>query len=153
MRVQFWFPAALAAFAFLSAPTVGAEELVPEIERDIAELEDLVSDSVEPPGVETALVFSNLGDSGRLVVCHARNAQGESVGAAAVAVPAKGVRHLIAADFSAGEPFAGQVTCKAKRPVVGSAFAVSGARLTDVPVNAKTKRKAVTLHFPIVATR
>lgn len=146
-------PMTLAVLGLVTTGRALADETIPEIERDAGELENLISDPIEPPGVETALVFSNPGDGPRVVVCRARNAQGRPVGAAAVRVPGNGVRHLLASDLSGGMAFAGQVRCVSPRPLAASGFAASGPRLTDVPVHVDRRPDAIHYGFPIVATR
>ncbi len=121
----------------------------PDVTHDEGELETLLGEPVEAPHVNTALVFSSVVDEELRVVCRARNAQGEPVGAAGLRVPAHGVRFLLASDFSDGQPFLGQVTCLSPRGLRGSGFARSASGVISVP--SPERRRLV--HFPVVATR
>lgn len=136
--------------ALLLAGAVRAQEIdPPDVTHEEGELEALLEEPVEPPQINTALVFSSLAGEELRVVCRARNAQGEPVGAAGVRVPAHGVRFLLASDFSDGQPFLGQVTCLSPRGIRGSGFARGANGVTSVP---SPERKRV-IHFPVVATR
>jgi hypothetical protein len=140
--------------ALLLATAAGAQEVdPPDVTHDDSELEDVLEQPVAAPHVNTALVFSSLVDHETRVVCRARNAQGEAVGAAAVRIPPDGVRFLLASDFSDGAPFVGQVRCLAPRGVRGSGFARSANGVTDVPSPEHRRGRALLIHFPIVATR
>jgi hypothetical protein len=142
----------LAAALFASA--AGAQEVdAPDVTHEDAELEALLEEPVEAPHANTALVFSSLADVELRVVCRARNAQGEGVGAAGVRVPAHGVRFLLASDFSDGAPFLGQVTCFSPRGIRGSGFARSANGVTDVPSPEHRAGRGHVIHFPVVATR
>ncbi|MEN8162031.1 MAG: hypothetical protein ABFS41_18320 [Myxococcota bacterium] len=142
--------AMLAALALAAA--AGAEDFeAPDVAHDAGELEALLEDSVDAPRAETALVFSSGLDEERRVVCRARNARGEAVGHAAVRVPARGVGFLLASDFSGGEPFAGQVTCLARRGIRASGFLRTAGGLTALPGVGPARGHRI--RFPIVATR
>jgi hypothetical protein len=130
----------------------GAEDFeAPDVQHDESELQTLVEEPVEAPRAETALVFSSALDEERRVVCRARNARGEAVGHAAVRVPARGVGFLLASDFSGGEPFAGQVTCLARRGIRATGFLRTGGGLTALPGVGPARGHRI--RFPIVATR
>lgn len=144
---------ALASAALLSTAAGAQESEVPDLSHDESELENVLEEPVDAPRANTALVFSSLADVERRVVCRARNARGEEVGAAAVRVPAHGVRFLLASDFSDGEPFVGQVRCVAPRGIRGSGFARSANGVTDVPSPEQREGRGVLIHFPVVATR
>ncbi len=143
----------IAAVAIVSvAATAGAESFeAPDVSHDASELEGLLEEPVAAPRAETALVFSSVADDAQRVVCRARNAQGEAVGHAAVRVPPRGLGFLLASDFSGGEPFAGQVTCLARRGVRASGFLRTGGGLTALP--GPGQRFGRRIHFPVVATR
>jgi hypothetical protein len=144
---------ALAAAALL-ASGAGAQEIdPPDVSHDESELEDVLEEPVDAPHANTALVFSSLADAELRVVCRARNAQGEAVGAAAVRVPPHGVRFLLASDFSAGAPFLGQVRCLAPRGIRGSGFARSANGVSDVPSPEHRAGRGLLIHFPVVVTR
>ena len=144
---------ALAAAA-LFASAAGAQEIdPPEPSHDESELADVLEEPVDAPYANTALVFSSLADEELRVVCRARSAQGEAVGAAAVRVPPHGLRFLLASDFSAGAPFVGQVRCISPRGIRGSGFARSASGVTDLPSPEHRAGRGLLIHFPVVATR
>jgi hypothetical protein len=144
---------ALAAAALL-ASAAGAQEIdPPDVSHDESALEDVLEEPVDAPHADTAMVFSSLVDVELRVVCRARNAQGEAVGAAAVRVPPHGVRFLLASDFSDGAPFLGQVRCASPRGIRGTGFARSANGVTDVPSPEHRAGRGLLIHFPVVATR
>ena len=151
MKPALWI--SLLAAALLASAAAAQEIDPPDVTHAESELEDVLEEPVAAPHVNTALVFSSLADVELRVVCRARNAQGEAVGHAGVRVPAHGVRFLLAADFSAGEPFLGQVTCLSPRGLRGSGFARSANGVTDVPSPEYKAKGGRVIHFPVVATR
>jgi hypothetical protein len=133
------------------AASAGAEDFeAPDVTHDPAELEMLIHEPVAAAEANTALVFASVAREEQRVVCRARNARGEAVGHAAVRVPAHGLGFLLASDFSEGQPFAGQVTCLARRGIRPTGFLRSGSGLTALPAPAHRGRR---LLFPVVATR
>ena len=134
------------------AASAGAEDFeAPDVSHDVAELEVLLQEPVAAPQAITALVFASVARDEQRVVCRARNAAGEVVGHAAVRVPGHGLGFLLASDFSDGEPFAGQVTCLARRGIRASGFLRTGGGLTALP--AAAPRRGRRILFPVVATR
>jgi hypothetical protein len=94
-----------------------------EVTHGSAELRALIATpAAERTGVETALVFANVGANEFRVLCAAYDAEGALVGHAWTRIPPRGLRFLLASDLSAGAPFAGRAECAAIGRVVPSAL-------------------------------
>ena len=150
--------ASVALLALAVAPSAAARDMLDggddgiEITRDAAELPNELRP--RPPEdadvADTALVFTNEGGSAARVRCAGFNKNGYAVGRAWVAIPARGLRYVLASDLSRGRDFVGQVQCSAPVQVKGSAVFL-GPDLTDLPAF-QVRGNFGRLRFPVVAT-
>jgi hypothetical protein len=152
-----------AAIAWLSAPVASAEEAATaadewiEIERDAVTLQDeLRVRDIDRDVADTALVFTNLGNTDGYAHCMAFDGDGRRIGRARVKLPALGVRYLLASDISRGRDFIGHAQCGAAVTVKGTAIFL-GPGLTDLPSMQPSIQPAATalygrIRFPLVAT-
>jgi hypothetical protein len=120
-----------------------------DIVRDASELRDQI-DRPDRDLVDTALVFSNLGQEHARVGCAAFDANGETVGRILMRVPARGLRFALASDLSNSVDFVGHVECRTDLRVMGSAILLAPSSITDLSAK-KIRRAGVTI-FPVVAT-
>lgn len=148
---------AACSFLFANVSTVFASEIPEpgdiEIEREAAMLFDEIrADPVDPSFIETALVFTNARRLPAKLRCAAFNQQGDGVGRVWVKLPPKGLRYVLASDFSDGKPFIGSARCIARGDVIGSAMLL-GPNLTDVKVRQRFDRNNGITHitFPLIA--
>ena len=147
-----------ALLALALAPSAAAEDLLDtgdagvQITRDATELTDALRP--RPPEdadvADTALVFTNEGGVPERVRCVGFNKNGRAVGRAWVAIPARGLRYLLASDLSYGRDFVGQVQCAAAVQIKGSAVLL-GQNVTDLPA-IQVQGTFGRLRFPVVAT-
>lgn len=151
--------ASAALLALAIAPNAAAQDMLDrggddgiEITRDAADLpHDLRPRPPEDADVtDTALVFTNETGSAARVRCVGFNKNGAGVGRAWVAIPARGLRYILASDLSHGRDFVGQVQCAAPVRVKGTAVLL-GQDVTDLPAM-QVKGSFGRLRFPVVAT-
>ncbi len=146
----------LAAALVASAASAQTSTPVPVDRGDLAEILD---SPILPPALDTALVFSNPHAFPVKAVCRGHDANGSEVGAAETAVPARGLRYVLASDFSNGTPFLGSVNCVLGAAMNASGFLLGGAAgVTDVPAHVriplrKDRDLTIVARFPVVATR
>lgn len=130
---------------------VGDGDIGIEIARDAAEMRDSMRPQADVDVLNTALVFNNPRGHRALIVCKAKNGNGEKLGRAFTVVPAGGVRIILASDLSDGEDFIGSAICYARSRIIPSAF-VLGNAFSDAPTRTNRRRNVTTLRFPIVAS-
>ena len=130
------------------APTEG-----PEVVRGGAEFQALAAmPSAERTGVETALIFTNVGGSEFRVLCVAYDAEGSPIGHAWMRIPERGMRFLLASDLSAGTDFAGPVECLALGRVVPSGLLLTPSGISDVSSERYHGVHADFVRFPLAAS-
>jgi hypothetical protein len=95
-----------------------------------------------PPGIDTALVFTNLGRTPAKVSMKAYRANGAPAGSADLEVPGNGVAYVLASDLDEPSPtdtthperrFIGKVEALGRGNLTGTAVLVGGP-VTDLPV-------------------
>ncbi|GEM_PF-1437307 len=85
-----------------------------EIERGLDDFRDITRNrSVDPDSVNTAMVFTNLGDRRAKTYCTAFNHEGAAIGRAWADLPPNGLRIILASDIAKGSDFIGKVHCHA----------------------------------------
>ena len=119
-----------------------------EIGRDATQLPADI-DVRDRDSVDTALVFTNLGDARARIACRAFNSHGDPVGRTWMHIPPNGLRYVLASDLSNGQDFVGHVMCRTGR-VISSAVLIGPSALTDV--NSRPVRRLGATVFPVVAT-
>ena len=126
-----------------------------ELARDGGDLQVDIRDAIDRDTdvADSALVFTNTGDTEGRVVCRAIDGNGQAVGSrTGVTVPAGGVRYLRASDISDGADFVGRADCVARRPMIASGFFLAPGAITDLKARREQQRRHVRMHFPVVAT-
>ena len=120
------------------------------------------------PALDTALIFTNLGNAGAAVGIKAWDARGHLLAAGTIRVPGNGLVYVFAsrlAEHGGLDAFVGKVEARGLGHVVGSAVMLGGP-LTDLPVINRVRRfrlrsstnAAVSaaararMSFPLVAT-
>ena len=148
MQSSMWIPVlAVGVLTWMTAGTAFAQEN--EIEVDRAEV-DIARPHPEPHTIESVLVFTNRSYGSRRVRCIAWDQYGQVVGRVATAVPALGVRYILASDFGRG--FLGQANCYSLGRVTGSGFLVS-PHLTPLPTENGGIDHVSRMRFDVIAYR
>lgn len=139
-----------------SAQTLADTEI--EIDRDANELSDLlVSVDVARSDVasllDTAMIITNVGNSGTIARCHANNRNGVLVSRIRVRIPSGGLRFFLMSDL-VRQPlgFVGSVICNVPGHAVGSEIML-GVVTTDVDVQQDYSAGSTSILFPVAATR
>ncbi|MBT8146388.1 MAG: hypothetical protein KJN90_06000 [Gammaproteobacteria bacterium] len=129
-----------------------------EIDRDASELSDLlvganVTSSEVAWLLDTAMIITNISDSGTVARCHANDRNGTPVSRIRVRVPAGGVRFFLMSDL-VRQPrgFVGSVVCNVPGHAVGSEIML-GIITTDVDVQQDYRAGVTSILFPVTATR
>jgi len=149
--------ALLVGSCLLLAAPAGAEDPAPnegpEVVRGGSELQALAAmPSAQRTGVETALIFTNVGGSEFRVLCAAYDAEGSPLGHAWTRIPARGMRVLLASDLSAGADFAGPVECLALGRVVPSGLLLTPSGISAVGSERYHGVHADFVRFPLAAS-
>ncbi len=121
-----------------------------------------------PPGIDTALVFTNLGRAPAKVSMKAYRANGQPAGSADLEVPGNGVAYVLASDLDEPSPtdtthperrFIGKVDALGRGHLTATAVLVGGP-VTDLPVivrmrnlNSTVPPVAATLPVPEIITQ
>jgi len=129
-----------------------------EIDRDTGELADLlagadVTDSDLVSVMNTAMIMTNVSDSGTVARCHAINRNGVPVSRVRVRIPAGGIRFFLMSDL-VPQPrgFVGSVICNVPGLVIGSEI-LFGLITTDVDVQQDFRDGVSLILFPVTAMR
>lgn len=146
----------LTTCALLLAPPALAQVAVSvddgiEVDRDVdALVDDLRPRDIDRDVADTALIFTNLGNTARRVRCVGFDKNGQPVGRVWLRVPALGLRYALASDLSNGVDFIGHAQCSSAVAVKGTAIFL-GPGLTDLPAR-NPSRVYGRIRFPLVAT-
>ncbi len=132
MKFQRLAVVALFGTALLGSPCAWAQ----------GDLPDAIKQSPDRP-LDTALIFTNLGNAAAKVKMRAFNQHGEPVGGAEIAVPANGLSYVFASDLkdattSAG-PFLGKVEAVGYGHLTATAVLLGGP-VTDLPALVRVRR-------------
>lgn len=95
-----------------------------------------------PPGIDTALVFTNLGRTPAKLAVQAYNHNGRPLGSKELEVPGNGLAYLFASELDDSSPnrrLIGKVVARARGKLTGTAVLVGGP-VTDLPAIVKVRR-------------
>jgi hypothetical protein len=137
-----YYPALLGAVCLLQASAIARAQEAPD---PTATLRDAIAESPGQPGIDTALVFTNRGNTDTVVAMKVWNHRGEALAGKRVKVPAAGLAYLFASEIAQEhgiEAFLGKIEARAQGHVVGTSVVV-GVGLSDVPAVNQVRRSVV----------
>ncbi|MFQ5667653.1 MAG: hypothetical protein ACE5I7_14670 [Candidatus Binatia bacterium] len=105
-------------------------------------LRQAIENNPATPGVDTALVFTNLGRTASKVKMEAYDSDGNPAGSKQLDVPANGIAYVFASGFAdptTTDHFVGKVEATGRGHLTGTAVLV-GDLVTDLPVIVKVRR-------------
>lgn len=132
----------LGAAVFAALPAAQAQDEVDPTAR----LREVLEIDPTRPHIDTALVFTNLGNAATAVGMRAWNAEGKFVGAKTVRVPANGLVYVLVSELAVEHGLhhlVGKVVATGRGRVRGSAVLIGGP-VTDLPAINRLRRLAIT---------
>ncbi|MEM9405771.1 MAG: hypothetical protein AAGA81_07025 [Acidobacteriota bacterium] len=120
------------------------------VDRETDELKVLILPDPGRTMTDTALVFTNPGDSPATVRCNAYDKEGDWIGRTRTLVPGHGLRYIRASDLSGGSSFLGSARCWSARHTIGTGYLVTREGITATRVVSNRHEATEFYRFPVI---